>query len=69
MSPFINTKNDEMIARKVQKEWGYPNVNDDEEFASKLQNEMNHEFGNNDDMFNGENNLYDDMMGRRKYKK
>ena len=30
---------------------------------------MNREFGINDDMFSGENNLYDDMMGRRKYKK
>jgi hypothetical protein len=29
---------------------------------------MNHEFGINDDMFN-DNNLYDDMMEEKKYKK
>jgi hypothetical protein len=52
-----------MIAQKLQNEWNNNNINKDEEFARRIQNEMYNEFGNDDDMFSGDNNLYNDIMG------
>jgi hypothetical protein len=55
---------DEEIARKLQNELNNNiNINNDEEFARRIQNEMYNEFGNDDDMFSGDNNLYNDIMG------
>ena len=42
MGPIFDTKKDEEIAKKLQKQFGYgPNTSKDDEIARKLQREFN----------------------------